>query len=259
MFRQASEFTGIHKKLGVLVDPYLNESWSLADIGCGLALIDFELAASVRSVTAIDTDESALADVERHIDEELAAGRKDAGKITTLRMDAAELGRGGERWDVVLLSFFGASVEETGRLLGLADHRGIILMHGQDAGNRFDPIATPEKVERSAEKIEEYLKNGNYGYRRSDVELQFGQPFRTLTEIHEFLESYEMDPDGVALLDGAAGYAPDDNLDAGDNGYDAERLMYSIEDRIIKTRRYDFPYYLPRNLRIAIFIVATGR
>ncbi|MDR1495551.1 MAG: hypothetical protein LBS67_01340, partial [Clostridiales Family XIII bacterium] len=98
LFRQASEFTGFHKKLGVLIEPYLNERWTMADIGCGMALLDFHLMGSVKSIKAIDVDELALAEVEKRIDEELAANRDDARKIETLRQDAYELGD--EQWDI---------------------------------------------------------------------------------------------------------------------------------------------------------------
>jgi hypothetical protein len=229
LFRQASEYTGFHKKLSVLIEPYLNEEWTMADIGCGLALIDFLLAGRVASITAIDTDESALAEVEKHIDTELAANRNDAGKISTLLKDASDVGGDGRRWDVVLLSFFGASIEETGRLLSLADRRGIVIMHSKYEEGIFDPIPASDREDRSADKLEEYLAREGYGFRKSAVDLQFGQPFRTIDDIHEFLRSYE-----------------------------AERLIYSIEDRIIKTKRYDFPYYLPRNLRAAVYIIAPA-
>jgi len=230
LFRQASEYTGFHKKLGVLIDPYLNANWTMADVGCGLALLDFQLARHVASITAVDIDASALAAVEKHIDDELAANHNDAGKIRALLKDASALGADGERWDVVMLSFFGASFEEMGRLLSLSRQRGIIVMHGQDEEGIFDPIPTPEKQERSADKLDAYLTRKGYGFRKSIVDFQFGQPFREIDDIHEFLRSYE-----------------------------AERLIYSVEERIIKTKRYDFPYYLPRNLRVAVFIIDTSQ
>jgi hypothetical protein len=227
LFRQASDYTGFHKKLGVLVEPYLDRGWDMADIGCGLALIDFHLAGAVNSITAIDRDESALAEVEKHIDDELAAGRRDAGKIHTLMKDASVVGSGGEQWDAVLLSFFSAPIEETFRLLSLARHRGVIITRGKGDEGIFDIGLSEWRGESSAEQIEEQLRRGGYGFRKSALDLQFGQPFRTIDEIHEFLRSYE-----------------------------AERLIYSVEDRIIKTKRYDFPYYLPRNMRVTVFIVA---
>ncbi|MDR1042559.1 MAG: hypothetical protein LBL54_01485 [Clostridiales Family XIII bacterium] len=254
LYRQASEFTGFHKKLGVLIEPYLNERWTMADIGCGMALLDFQVMGSVRSITAIDTDGDALAEVERRIDEELAANRSDAGKIKTVRKDASELKD--ERWDVVLMSFFASSPEMAEQMLSLADHRGVIIMHGHERGGIFDPMRTDNKPRMTVKEMEGHLVAKGYGYRKNIVDLQFGQPFRTIDDIHEFIgeksgKGHGADPASEGAEGGAAG-------DSGAAESDIERLTYSVEERIIKTKRYDYPYYLPRNLRAAIFIVGIG-
>jgi SAM-dependent methyltransferase len=252
LFRQASEFTGFHKKLGVLIEPYLNVRWTMADIGCGLALLDFQLAGSVKSITAIDVDEDRLAEVEKHIDEELAANHNDARKIEVRRADALQLG--GEHWDVVLMSFFGNSPEAVGRMLALADHRSVIIMHGHERGGLFDPVRA-DRPRMNVQEMEEYLASNGYGYRKSIVDLQFGQPFRTLEEIHEFLREKDFNGRGVGDIIENIG---DDGREE-DGDFDVDRLVYSAEERIIKTKRYDYPYYLPRNLHTAVFIVVTRR
>jgi hypothetical protein len=253
LFRQASEFTGFHKKLGVLIEPYLNERWTVADIGCGMALLDFQIMGSVKSITAIDTNEDALAEVEKRIDEELAANHGDAGKIKTVRKDASELED--ERWDVVLMSFFADSPEMAGQMLSLADHRGVIIMHGHERGGIFDPMRT-DKPRMSVKEMEGHLVANGYGYRKNIVDLQFGQPFRTIEDIHEFIGEKSGNGQGVdSVGESAEGGMTEDS---GADESDIERLTYSVEERIIKTKRYDYPYYLPRNLRAAIFIIGMG-
>jgi predicted nicotinamide N-methyase len=255
LFRQASEFTGFHKKLGVLIEPYLNERWTMADIGCGLALLDFSLMNGVKSITAIDVDEDILAEVEKRIDEELAANHDDARKIETLLADAADLGD--RRWDVVLMSFFADSAETVGRMLSRADHRGVIIMHGHERGGIFDPVRT-DKPRMTVQEMEEYLISEGYGYRKSIVDLQFGQPFRTIDEIHEFLGDKTGNGCEAALMkdleEGAA-----DEKEKRRGVFNIDNLAYSAEERIIKTKRYDYPYYLPRNLHAAVFIIVARR
>ncbi|MDR2163984.1 MAG: class I SAM-dependent methyltransferase [Clostridiales Family XIII bacterium] len=255
LFRQASEFTGFHKKLGVIIEPYLNRRWTMADIGCGLALLDFHLLSNVKSVTAIDIDESALTEVENHIDEELAANHAEAAKIATLRKDVSELVD--ERWDIVLMSFFGKSPEEIGGILSRADHRGVVVMHGHERGGLFDPVRF-DRPRITVDEMERYLSDEGYGYRKSIVDLQFGQPFRTIEDIHRFLGDKIVK--GHSVLP-ETGEAPDDigDTETGAGVFDIDRLVYSAEERIIKTKRYDFPYYLPRNLHTAVFIVVTRR
>jgi hypothetical protein len=253
LFRQASEFTGFHKKLGVLIEPYLNEHWTMADIGCGMALLDFQIMGSVKSITAIDTDGDALAEVEKRIDEELAANRSDAKKIRTVLKDVSELKD--ERWDVVLMSFFANSTEMAEQMLSLADHRGVIIMHGHERGGLFDPMGS-DMPRMAVKKMEDYLVSKGYGYRKNIVDLQFGQPFRTIDDIHEFIgEKSGKGHDADSVREGAK---DDATGDSGADNSDIERLTYSVEERIIKTKRYDYPYYLPRNLRAAIFIVGKS-
>ncbi|MDR1495471.1 MAG: hypothetical protein LBS67_00920 [Clostridiales Family XIII bacterium] len=271
MFRQASEFTGFHKKLGVLIEPYLNERWTMADIGCGMALLDFQLMNNVRSIKAIDIDRSALDEVERRIDEELSANHNDARKIETLQKDAYELTN--ERWDVVLMSFFADSPEMVDRMLSRADHRGIIVMHGHERGGIFDPRRS-DSPRMTVLEMEDYLMSKGYGYRKSVVDLQFGQPFRAIGEIHEFLGDKVGSGREADIIEGIGNdipgeydelAAPDESAAAGGPGasgvgvFDIDNFAYSAEERIIKTKRYDYPYYLPRNLHTALFIVMTRR
>jgi hypothetical protein len=220
----------------------------MADIGCGMALLDFQLMGNVRSITAIDTDGDALAEVEKRIDEELSANHNDAGKITTLMKDAAELGD--ERWDVVMMSFFASSAEMAGRMLALADHRSVIIMHGNERGGIFDPIRT-DSPRMSVQAMEDYLTGNGYGYRKSVVDLQFGQPFRSIGAIHEFISDKAQSGHGAEYIA--------EGIEVGGDEADTERLKYSLEERIIKTNRYDYPYNLPRKMRTAVFIEATER
>jgi hypothetical protein len=254
LFRQASEFTGFHKKLGVLIEPYLNERWMMADVGCGMALLDFQLMGNVRSITAIDTDVDALAEVEKRIDEELAANHDDAAKIETLRKDANELSD--ERWDVVLMSFFANSPEMADQMLSLANHRGVIIMHGNERGGIFDSTWN-ERPKMTALDMENHLITKGYGYRKNIVDIQFGQPFRTIDEIHEFID-YQSGKERLAE-DLSKGEDARAGRSGEADGVDVDRLAYSVEERIIKTKRYDYPYYLPHSIRVAIFIVVTRR
>jgi hypothetical protein len=222
-----------------------------------MALLDFQVMGAVKSITAIDTDEGALSEVERRIDEELAANHGDAGKIKTVRKDAFELKD--ERWDVVLLSFFADSPEHAERMLSLANHRGVVIMHARERRGIFDPVRTDKPsttVKNTVKEMEDHLISKGYGYRKNIVDLQFGQPFKTIEDIQEFIrekfgKGHTADPAGGEAEDGAVGSSG--AIDA-----DMERLAYSVEERIIKTIRYDYPYYLPRNLRAAIFIINKG-
>ncbi|MDR1271993.1 MAG: class I SAM-dependent methyltransferase, partial [Clostridiales Family XIII bacterium] len=58
--RNVSEYLAFHKKLSVLIEPYLDKRWTLADIGCGQGLLTFHLAPMVKHIFAVDVSETAI-------------------------------------------------------------------------------------------------------------------------------------------------------------------------------------------------------
>jgi len=258
MFKQASEFTSFHKKLGILIKPWLDKSWTVLDVGCGLALLDFEIADSVKSITALDQNEKLIDEINSKIDSDLTAGYETAGKIFTQCCDAKDIE--GE-WDVVLMSFYGAGFEELKKLMGFARHRVIIIVHGRAANGIFDP-PTLKRKRRTAEELEEFLEKQGYRFRKTMAEMQFGQPFRSIDDIHSFLQNFKgIDAENIladSCLKNDDG-EPEEEIEIPfrdeDNQFDLDRLVASTEERFVKTDRYDYPYYLPRNLSVGIFCV----
>jgi hypothetical protein len=131
--------------------------------------------------------------------------------------------------------------------------------HGSDHGGVFDPIWT-DKPKMTDKEMADYLTTKGYGYRKSIMELHFGQPFRTLDEIHEFIDykTNKLRETGSGRVNAREGGSARLYETETDSDFDADLFAYSVEERIIKTKRYDYPYYLPHNLRIAIFIIVTG-
>jgi SAM-dependent methyltransferase len=240
LYRQASDFTSFHKKLGVLLAPYLDRQWDMADIGCGLALLDFEIAAHVKSITAIDIDANLIEEVRKEIDD-IWRPHKNVETIVPVVADSRNLGDA--EWDVVMTCFYNVPFTELDDLLARARKRAILIVHGRKPNGRYDPLAE-EAEKRTADSLEAYLTQRNFTFKKVVAELPFGLPFKTIEDIHRFLHSF-------AAPENAAPY-----LRASVSDRDAEQYMLSEEERIVKTNRYDFPYYLPKSLNIAAFIVA---
>jgi SAM-dependent methyltransferase len=221
-FKSAIEYTAFYKKLAVLIDPYLQTSWDLADVGCGSGEIDIELAPSLNSITAIDTNIEALAKLDSQIDDLTSHGDRSAGKIVTMRAEADTLAD--KMWDVLLLCFYMVPEDKLIELIAKARERVILIVHEQRTGSRFEPL--PEYLPLFTEnELEDLIKSLGYNYRKEQAILQFGQPFKSIEDIHLYLEDYP------------------------------ERLRMSIEDRITHTGRHDFPYYLPNNFSASIFVI----
>ena len=239
-YKVASDYTLFHKKLSVLAEPYLDSEWTLADIGCGPGLLSFKLAPMVRSIDAIDNDSVAIEDLKKHLDDIVATDRRTADKITPWLTAVEDLKN--ERWDVVTMCFFGLDEEVLETVLPLANHRALIYMHGRPDKN--SPIASLDDGEKfTMPDMENYLKQKNLIYKKNVMEMQFGQPFRTIDDIHRFLMEYrvklELSGSDTAQKDGMEMYFSD------------------IEDRIVQTNRYDYPYYLPKSINVAMFIIKT--
>jgi predicted RNA methylase len=266
-YKRASAFTVFHKKLSVLAQPYLDGQWTLADIGCGPGLLAVHIAPMVGRVTAIDRDPLAIGALEASLDELFYTDRAAADKIEPVLKDIRDLAEEA-RWDAVLLSFFGASARQLDALLPRARRRALIFTHGRagetgfgedtaektgrgekDQGEQGDQGEQEEQEPKlSCEALEDYLGKKGYAYKKSVMEMQFGQPFKTIEEIHRFLE----DSVGGCGNDVCTGLGAERAKD------DAVRRMADVEERIIRTNRFDFPYYLPKSMSVALFIIAMG-
>ena len=230
-YKSASEYTSFHRKLSVLAEPYLDENWTMADIGCGPGMIDYWLAPMVKSIDAIDRDPAALEYLTANLDEIFATNRNIANKIKPRLASLNDLT--GESWDVVFMSFFGMSSDVLDQVLPLAARRALIFIHGrpENAG----PLSDLDKGENyTVPQMEAYLKENNYTFKKNVMEMQFGQPFKRLEDIHSFLSSYG-------------------------EGDDFEKRMTDAEERIIKTNRFDYPFYLPKSISVALFIISASQ
>ena len=228
-YKNASEYTSFHRKLSVLAEPYLDEKWSLADIGCGPALIDYWLAPMVASIDLIDNDPEVISYLSDYLDDVFMKNRATADKIKPILADFHELED--ERWDVVMMSFFGVTEEGLQKAMSCANHRVLIFMHSRpDTAGPFAALDDGNKLSASA--MEAYLTENNYAYKKNVIEMQFGQPFKSIEQIHDFLSSYG-------------------------EGDDFDKRMTDIEERIINTNRFDYPYYLPKSISVALFIIST--
>ena len=247
-FRRASEYTAFHRKLSVLAEPYLDERWTLADIGCGPGLIEKWLAPMVASIDAIDIDKAAIGDLEARLDDVFLTNRAVADKVRPRAAALEELE--GESWDVVMMGFFGIDEESLGKALRLATRRALVFMHGRP--DTAGPLAASDDGEKfSAAQMEAFLEENGYTYKKTVLEMQFGQPFKTIEDIHAFLSEYGLQADREIEC-----------MDIGEDGFADDEVVKRVaraEERIIKTNRFDYPFYLPKSISVALFIILVGR
>jgi len=230
-YKSASEYTSFHRKLSVLAEPYLDENWTMADIGCGPGMVDYWLAPMVKKIDAIDNDPVAIEYLTNWLEEIYITNRNISDKITPRLAALEDITE--ETWDVVTMSFFGVNEKILEKALLLATRRLLIFMHGRPEKTGPLSIINDDKTFNVSE-VESYLKEKNYSYKKNVMEMQFGQPFKSIGDIHSFLSSYN-------------------------SGDDFEKRMTDAEERIIKTNRFDYPYYLPKSISVALFIISAGQ
>jgi SAM-dependent methyltransferase len=223
-FERASEYTGFHKNLAAIILPHIDSDDTLIDVGCGLGLIDFELASYVKSVTAVDTHPAVIQYMQRRI--------KQSGLCNIFpRIEDAEA-LDGETWDVILMSFFGVCDDLLNAMISKAKKRAIVICHDRTREAVCDSIV-PGANRRFADDTERFLNANGYHYDRQVVAFEFGQPLKSEREAIRFWECYASE------------------ADAGEKAAHMESFL----KRLIKTENPVYPYYLPKLKQMAVFAV----
>jgi SAM-dependent methyltransferase len=231
-FEAASAYTGFHSRLADVVRPYIEGCETLCDIGCGLGLLDLALAGDVRRAVCIDQSETAIAALNEII------RARGARNVVARTADANGLTE--ECGDAVILSFFGSSGADIERFLPLCRKRLILIVHEKSSPTRCANAVALRPRPLGAAEVTDYLTNRRLKFRKTVAELEFGQPFRSLEDARDFIRIY-------------AAAAPDaDDADAGGQS-DWDRLYGDMERRLVRTGLSDYPLYLPKPKRLAVF------
>jgi precorrin-6B methylase 2 len=232
-FQAASTYTGFHSRLASLVRPYIEDCATICDIGCGLGLIDLELANDVQSVVCIDQNEAAIKALN-----ELIRSR-GARNVVARVADVNELAV--EKHDAVILSFFGSSVDAITHFMTFCDKRMILIVHETpSSANRVNAVSLRPKP-LGADEVRGFLTERGMPFKKLSAVIEFGQPFKSLDDAKDFILVY------ASATSEAAGVC-----DAGDRG---ERLYDDMEKRLVETRLPNYPLYLPKPKEVAVFIV----
>ena len=232
-YKQASDYSSFHKRLAVLAEPYLEEKWTMADLGCGPGLLSLQFAPMVAKITAIDNDELAISDLQARLDDVFLTDKTTADRIQPVFGDVRELDD--EKWDVVLSSFLGVDEQLLDDILPRANKLALIYTRGRKESQEFSYLPdSKESAKLDVGGIEAYLDSKQYAYKKSVLEMQFGQPFKTIEDIHAYMAAQY------------TGDVPDE---------EALKRIAAAEESIVKSNRFDYSYYLPKSISVALFIV----
>jgi len=221
-FLDASRITGFHKTVAGAIIPFLEASDTLCDIGAGLGRLDLYLAPFCKIVSALDTNTGAL-DVLRQDTNNM--GLKNTETIVCNADDVLALQR---EWDIIMMSFFG-QLQSRFSVYKKISKKHIISIVNTVRKGELHPKEAADYNRPVVSDIEDFLKSNSIKYELINLEIEFGQPLKSIEDGVNFVRSFSK------------------NISCKD-----------AKDFIIKNTIKscnEFPLYLPNKKPIGIFVI----
>ena len=214
----ASEYGNYYQQLTEVMRPRLSSDLHICDAGSGLGYLSLALAPYVRQVTAIEKHPHAAAVLtkncrERHI-------RNVISRCGSIDETAPT-----EPYNAMVFCFFGGSHQ----ILNLAKQQcsgDIFVFTRNYTRHRFSAGNLPSGWEGYPE-LRALLEAWKIPFRQETFSLEFGQPFRNLSDAKLFFQLYSKDSDKSLLTD------------------------EFLKGKLQETGSADFPLYLPQEKQLA--------
>lgn len=220
--RDASEYGTYYSELAKLLLPYLGNDSHVCDAGCGLGYLSLELAKAVGKVTAADINSDAL-DVLRENCTKFGISNIEAvcGDVFDMPQE--------KKYTAMVFCYFGEIETIAQRAFDMCSGPIFIFKRNYEL-HRF-----PEKSIRSEKYSYEYacciLNELGISYKSTELENEFGQPFKSVEDARLFYELYSLDGSKRVIND----------------------LL--LLDRLEYTGRDDFPLYMPYTKKTGCIIL----
>ena len=185
--------TDFHRRLAAELLPYLTPEDAVCDAGCGLGHLSLALSPYVRTVTAVEREQRALAVLER----ELAA--RHIENVTPLCADVFTH-RPASPYDAMVFCFFGSMDEILS--VAAAQCRGrVIAVKRDQTAHRFtvtrQPLGGSHGLEVACRRLEEL----GIPYELKRTAFRFDQPFRSLEDARRFFALYRRQDDAALITE----------------------------------------------------------
>ena len=220
----AAKYTNYDERIVAQILPKLPANAHVCDAGCGLGYTSLALARHCARVTAVDTNNDALAVLRDNISAE------NIKNIDVVEDDLFSM-EPIQKYDAMVFCFFGR-LEETLRA-AKAQCTGTVFMVKKNWRNhRFTPGEMPLKRFTFQQTLRE-LDALQILYRAETFPIEMGQPFRSIEDAMLFFETYRQQDDDENI-------APEK----------VKRLLRTTESN-------DFPYFLPAERTLGIVAIHT--
>lgn len=217
----ASCYNHYHRNLALYLLKFLDKEESVCDMGCGIGLLSMELARRCRHVTALDWDSLALSVLKD----------RPLPNLNIVCENAMEHVPE-QPYDTVICCLFGTGqqlLEQWERDIG----RKMIVIKSEETQRGFSLAQKKRRKESIYDVYQTFQAAGAAGY-VEQVELEYGQPFRSLMDAIRFFIYYN-------CLTEQTG--------------DKDRFLESVKKALHVTGDPVYPYYYPRKKRLGVMVV----
>lgn len=223
--QDASEHTEYNQTIAAQIMPYLKPDARICDAGCGLGYLSLELAPYVQTVTAADINPDALDSLQT------VCRKRGIGNIRT------QCGKIEEHppvvpYDAMVFCFFG-SIEEVLSITAQQCKGDVFVIVRNYPNHRFSVGQHPHQLGGYSHFCS-VLEEKGIPYEKSELELEFGQPLRSLEDAKHFYCTYSNDLDKSLITDDF------------------------IQKQVVRTENKEFPYYLPHIRKIGFLHWTTA-
>lgn len=220
--RDASEYGTYNQELAQLLAPHLTKDMHICDAGSGLGYLSLSLASYVGWVTSVEKNPDAVAVLEEN------CRRMGIGNVIP-RCSGIEEAIPEKKYDAMVFCFFGGIDEILETVKSQCDGQVFVITRNYTT-HRFS-VGSHKTGSYGYKSCIDTLTELGIPYEHTLMDMEFGQPFRNMTDVRSFFEMYSKDEDKSAIT---------------------EEFLRS---KVVPTGREDFPLYMPhlRNLAILHF------
>lgn len=217
--RDASEYGNYNQKLAELLSPWLSKDMHICDAGCGLGYLSLALAPYAGQVTAVEKNPDAVAVLTEN------CSRLGIGNVTP-RCSAIAEAVPEKKYDAMVFCFFGGIEEILDTVRKQCDGQVFIITRNYTT-HRFS-VGSHSTGSYGYKRSNEVLREMGIPFGETFLDLEFGQPFRNLSDARIFFETYSKDDDKSVITD------------------------EFLNSKLQRTGREDFPLYMPHRRNLAL-------
>lgn len=233
-FITAEKYSTLYSKVLYILQPYLEDTNTAIDIGCGIGSFTIELAKKSINVTAFDRSPLIIETVN------MRKKQYNLDNINAYCMPFEFLSNN-MKYDLVLMSYMTGLIKENNldKIMSLSNSYIVLILPVDSLKNDFEIIELYKKLGLDISKLNQStykdiiqtLENRNIEYELNMIESEFGQPFNTKEDAYDFFEYYFRIPYDKSL-----------------------ELRDWVEQKLVSKQKY---YYFPNKKTSAVIIMKT--